>query len=90
MRTETPFATCSSTVERGESAASAEISSPRFIGPGCITMLSAPRAASRRASSPQRREYSRSVGKYAAPMRSSWIRSIMSASGSSAIASSRS
>ena len=34
----TPLATCSTAVQRAESATSAVISMPRFIGPGCITM----------------------------------------------------
>ena len=54
MRTATPFATCSRTVEAGESAATDEISSPRFIGPGCITIASGAASASFSASSPQR------------------------------------
>ncbi len=38
MRALTPLATCSTIVERTESATSAAISTPRFIGPGCMTM----------------------------------------------------
>ena len=38
MRMETPLATCSTTVQRSESATSAVISMPRTIGPGCMTM----------------------------------------------------
>ena len=34
IRTDTPLATCSTIVDRGESATSAAISMPRFIGPG--------------------------------------------------------
>ena len=37
MRTATPLLTCSRITERGPSATSDEISTPRFIGPGCIT-----------------------------------------------------
>ena len=37
MRTATPFATCSVMIDAGPSATSAAISTPRFIGPGCMT-----------------------------------------------------
>jgi hypothetical protein len=37
MRTATPLFTCSRMTERGPSATSEEISTPRFMGPGCIT-----------------------------------------------------
>ncbi len=83
MRTATPLPTCSTTTERGESAASAEISSPRFIGPGCMTMVWAGSFDRREPSRPNRREYSAGEGKKAAPppvIRSSWMRSIISAS----------
>ncbi len=91
MRTETPLATCSRTVDLSESAAAAEISSPRFMGPGCMTIVSGPRSASRASSRPQMRAYSRGFGKKAARMRSAWIRSIITASGfPSASAASRS
>jgi len=39
-------------VDRGESATSAAISTPRFIGPGCMTMASSGSCLSRAASSP--------------------------------------
>src|SRR5581483_8953217 len=39
MRTATPLRTWSITTERGRSATSAAISTPRFIGPGCITSV---------------------------------------------------
>ena len=52
MRTLTPLATCSTIVERTESATSAAISMPRFIGPGCMTIASSSSRAIRRASSP--------------------------------------
>ena len=35
MRTAMPFLTCAKTAERGPSASSLSISTPRFIGPGC-------------------------------------------------------
>ena len=37
MRTATPLATWRSTTDRGRSATSSAISTPRFIGPGCMT-----------------------------------------------------
>ena len=63
IRTLTPLATCSTIVDRGESATSAAISTPRFIGPGCITMACSGSSAIRLASSPYRRRYSRTLGK---------------------------
>ena len=80
MRTATPLATCSTITARGESAASAEISSPRFIGPGCMTMACSGSCAMRSPSSPYRRLYSRTLGKYAAFIRSCWTRSIITTS----------
>lgn len=41
IRTGTPLATCASTRDRAITAASASISSPRLIGPGCITIAPA-------------------------------------------------
>ncbi len=38
LRTSTPPRTCSSTTDRSPSATSGAISTPRFIGPGCITI----------------------------------------------------
>src|SRR5581483_9962067 len=55
MRTVTPLATCATIVERSESATSAAISTPRFIGPGCMTMAWPGSRAIRSASSPLRR-----------------------------------
>ena len=40
MRTFTPFSTCSSTTDCGQSATSSVISMPRIIGPGCMTSAS--------------------------------------------------
>ena len=37
MRTATPFVTCSSTSDRAPCATAGEISTPSFIGPGCMT-----------------------------------------------------
>src|SRR6202044_271138 len=77
MRTLTPLATCSTIVDRAESATSAAISTPRFIGPGCITMACSGSCAIRATSRPYRRLYSRTLGKYAAFIRSCWTRIIM-------------
>src|ERR1019366_3677019 len=63
IRTLTPLATCSTTVDRGEPATSAAISTPRFIGPGCITMACSASCAIRATSRPYRRLYSRTLGK---------------------------
>ena len=40
MRTATPISTCSRMTLRGPSAVCASISTPRFMGPGCITIAS--------------------------------------------------
>ena len=63
IRTLTPLATCSTIVDRAESATSAAISTPRFIGPGCMTMACSGSRAIRAPSSPYRRLYSRTLGK---------------------------
>ena len=44
MRTATPLATCWVTTVRGRSATSEAISTPRTIGPGCVTMASSAQA----------------------------------------------
>ena len=50
MRTATPLVTCSVISDAGPSATSAAISTPRFIGPGCMTSASGlqPRRRARR------------------------------------------
>jgi hypothetical protein len=52
MRTATPISTWSVITERLPSAIAGSISTPRFIGPGCITMASGLASASFSASSP--------------------------------------
>src|SRR5262249_20958684 len=52
IRTMTPLLTCATIVDRGESATSAAISTPGFIGPGCMTMAWSGSSAIRPASSP--------------------------------------
>ena len=47
MRTATPLATCAVMTDAGPSATSAAISTPRFIGPGCMTRASGCRRAAR-------------------------------------------
>src|SRR5690606_6052960 len=55
MRTATPISTCSwMTLTLMSSANSPSISTPRFIGPGCMTMASGFALASFSASSPKR------------------------------------
>ena len=62
MRTATPFETCSRITENGPSATAESISTPRFIGPGCITITS-PAARRRRSGvSPNSVKYSRTDG----------------------------
>ena len=62
------------------SALSADISSPRFIGPGCITIAFLDNLASRIEFKPKRFEYSCDDGKKESFIRSSWIRSIITTS----------
>src|SRR4029077_3785164 len=77
MRTATPLRTWSRITDCGPSATSEAISTPRFIGCGCITMASA-RASFRRCGvSPQALKYCAPCGRSACPMRSFWMRSIM-------------
>src|SRR5690606_26489136 len=46
MRTAMPFVTCGRITERGPSATAESISTPRLIGPGCMTMASGLASAS--------------------------------------------
>src|SRR5215204_2592687 len=80
MRTLTPLLTCSTMTARSESATSAVISSPRFMGPGCMTIACSGNRPMRSTSSPYRRVYSRALGKKAACIRSRCTRSIITAS----------
>ena len=52
MRTATPALTWSRMTARSESAASADSSTPRLIGPGCMMIASGFMAASRAVSMP--------------------------------------
>jgi len=63
MRTATPLATWSRMTEYGPSATSDAISTPRFIGPGCITRTSGFARRSRSSVIPKTLKYSRSDGK---------------------------
>lgn len=63
MRTATPEATWSSTRAGIESATSWVISTPRFIGPGCMITVCGAKDSIRAAFKPQKREYSRNEGK---------------------------
>ena len=67
----TPFETCSTITERAPSAASAVISKPRFIGPGCITSVVGLRLLTRSPFRPKYLEYSRALGKNISDIRSS-------------------
>src|SRR5699024_2431936 len=90
IRTATPLVTCSVMTARGESAACAEISNPRFIGPGCMMIARSPRRWARALSSPSYRAYSIAEGKNPRSLiRSACTRSIMIASARSSTASSR-
>src|SRR6266852_2799769 len=77
MRTATPLATCSRITEYGPSATSDAISTPRFIGPGCMMITSGFARATRALVIPKILKYSRSDGMKAPCIRSCWIRSIM-------------
>ncbi len=80
MRTATPFATWCSSTERGPSATSGDISTPRLTGPGCITIESGFERSSRSGVRPNIRWYSPSDEKNGSPWRSSWIRSVITTS----------
>ena len=76
MRVRTPAFTWSRMRERAQSATSALISMPRFIGPGWQMMASGFILLTRLMSRPHRRLYSRRDGIAAPSMRSSWTRSM--------------
>src|SRR6185437_11964788 len=80
MRMSTPFSTCSRITDCGESATSALISTPRIIGPGCITSASGLAARSRSRVTEYRATYSASLGKKLSRMRSIWMRSTITTS----------
>src|SRR5439155_22655508 len=69
-----PFVTCSSITERGRSATSESISTPRFIGPGCMIRPPSGMRATRSRVMPNKRAYSRTLGKYSSRWRSRWTR----------------
>ena len=75
MRTATPLATWFVITALGRSATSGAISTPRFIGPGCMISASPGIRAARSGVSPNRVVYSRSVGTRACSWRSSCMRS---------------
>src|SRR5262249_35249998 len=58
MRIAIPFVTCSSITEVGWSATSESISTPRFIGPGCMISAVSGSIAARSLVRPNRRAYS--------------------------------
>ena len=59
----------------GRSATSAAISTPRFMGPGCMTRASSRSSSTRRLVRPKQAVYSRSDGSSASVMRSRCMRS---------------
>src|SRR5207248_6472584 len=63
IRTAMPFVTCSVITLCGRSATSDAISTPRFIGPGCMIIAPSGSAATRSRDSPYSRAYSRTLGK---------------------------
>ena len=68
-------------------ATSGAISTPSFIGPGCITIASGFASDTRSAFRPKRAAYSRSDGSRPPCMRSRWIRSAITTSASRTAAS---
>ena len=74
MRTAMPLVTCWVMTAPGSSAGSTAISTPRFIGPGCITSVCGPSFAARSGVSPKRVVYSRRFGTSASFIRSCCIR----------------
>src|SRR4029079_12232078 len=87
MRTATPLVTWSRITEPGNSPGSATISTPRFIGPGCITSACAGSRPARRVVSPYIVEYSRRLGSSASSIRSRCTRNRYSTSRSGSTAS---
>ena len=80
MRSATPLRTWSSTTLGRRSARSCDSSTPRFTGPGCITIASSFAKRSFARSSPKVAEYSRTLGNSAPASRSSWMRSAITTS----------
>src|SRR5512134_2479597 len=75
IRTAMPLVTCCVITAPGSSAGSTVISTPRFIGPGCMTNAWGARRAARCAVRPKRIVYSRRLGTSASFMRSCCMRS---------------
>ena len=88
MRTAMPLVTCWVMTAPGSSAGSTAISTPRFIGPGCITSVCGASRAARSGVRPKRVVYSRRLGTSASFIRSCCMRRRYSTS-MSAITSSR-
>ena len=81
MRTATPISTCSWMTLRSRSSATSEsISTPRFIGPGCMISASGLATLSFSWSRPKKRKYSLIDGTKEPCMRSVCSRSIMTMS----------
>src|SRR2546423_5955111 len=82
IRIATPFATWSVITECRPAATSGAISTPSFMGPGCMTSTSGDASASRAAVRPNRAAYSRNDGSSAPDIRSRWIRNAITTSAS--------
>src|SRR3569623_73922 len=91
MRSATPQLTCWRSTARGPSATCGDTSTPRLIGPGCITIASPFAYASVRSDRPNVRDSSRVFGnRGASPSnRSCWTRSIITTSAPSSPSSRR-
>src|SRR5207253_7533923 len=89
MRTATPFLTWSSIADWAPRATLGSISTPSFIGPGCMTTAPGLARASRSSVNAYVRTYSRRLGNRPPVWRSSCIRSSMITSAPSSASASR-
>ena len=89
MRTATPLVTCASITDCAPRATRGSISTPSFIGPGCITSAPGLARASRSSVSAYVLTYSRKLGNSPPVWRSSCMRSSITTSAPSRASSSR-
>ena len=89
MRTATPLVTCSRITLRPSSATSWAISTPRFMGPGCMITTSSLARARRSFVTPKWMAYSRRLGRRFASWRSFWMRRTLTTSTPSRASSTR-
>src|SRR5207247_11064970 len=75
VRTATPFVTWSRITLCGPSATRESISTPRFIGPGCMMVMGRATFSSRSAVTPKTRQYSLTLGTNPSSIRSNLSRS---------------